>query len=98
MQRLLAALATLGSIVIGRLAQGDVCASTNSGLSAVTAIERLAGNDSVDLCIGTRPSDRALRREHDLIRVQEEHVPVRMFWKASSTLLASKAEVSMKDK
>lgn len=25
-------------------------------------------------------------------------VPVRMFWKASSTLLASKADVSMKDR
>jgi len=27
-----------------------------------------------------------------------EHIPVRIFWKASSTLLASRAEVSMKER
>lgn len=29
---------------------------------------------------------------------KDEDVPVRMFWNASSTLLASRAEVSMKER
>lgn len=31
-------------------------------------------------------------------REQRGHVPVKMFWNASSTLLASRADVSMKDR
>lgn len=54
LQHLLAALAGLGSLVIGRLAQRDVCASTNGGLGTVAIVEGLARYNPVDLCIGAQ--------------------------------------------
>jgi hypothetical protein len=46
----LAALAALRGIVVSSLAEGDVGAGTNLGLGAITTVERLAGDDPVDLC------------------------------------------------
>ena len=48
----LAAPALLGSLIICRLAEGDVGAGTNLGLGAVAAVEGLAGDDSVDFYAG----------------------------------------------
>lgn len=54
------------------------------------AFEGLAGYDAVDLYYrGSVTSSR---------NVGEVLVPVRMFWNASSTLLASRADVSMKER
>lgn len=44
----LAALAGLGCLIISGLAQRDVCAGTDGSLGAFSAIEVLAGDDSVD--------------------------------------------------
>lgn len=46
----LTTLSALCGIVVGRLAERDVGARTYGGLSAVAAVERLAGHDSVDFC------------------------------------------------
>jgi hypothetical protein len=51
-------------------------------------------NNSVFL--SNAPATRA--RCHVSCIYGELNVPVRMFWKASSTLLASKADVSMKER
>jgi len=89
----LTALAALGRLVVGRLAQGDVGTGADGRLGAVAAVERLAGYDSVDLWSGPNVS-------HPLFFAYASgaNVPVRIFWNASSTLLASRADVSMKDR
>ena len=86
----LAALAGLG-VAIGWLGQGDTDrgAAARTALLALTLIESLAGNDAVDFCSTC---------EMESGQSSMESVPVRMFWKASSTLLASRAEVSMKER
>ena len=86
----LAALARL-CVAVGRLRQWDTDRSTATGtaLLALALIESLAGNDAVDFCS---------TREKESWQSSMEVVPVRMFWKASSTLLASRAEVSMNER
>lgn len=44
----LAALATLGGVVVRGLAQRDVCSGADRGLGTVTSIKGLAGNDAVN--------------------------------------------------
>jgi len=86
----LAALARL-CVAVGRLGQGNTDRGTATGtaLLAPALIESLAGNDAVDFW-----SMCEMRSLYWNIKC----IPVRMFWKASSTLLASKAEVSMKER
>ena len=86
----LAALAGFG-VAVGWLGQGDTDRGTTTGaaLLALALIESLAGNDAVDFCS---------TREKESWQSSMEVVPVRMFWKASSTLLASRAEVSMNER
>lgn len=57
--------------------------------SDLSHIEGLAGNDSVDFCtaVSTTLSCKRL-----------QHLPVRIFWNANSTFVASSAEVSMKER
>ena len=86
----LAALARL-CVAVGRLGQGNTDRGTATGtaLLALALIKSLAGHNAVDFC-STCEMKPWLQ--------SKESVPVRMFWKASSTLLASKAEVSMKER
>lgn len=86
----LAALAGLG-VAVGWLGQGDTDrgTATRTALLALALIECLAGNDAVDFC-----DTREMESGEPSVKL----VPVRMFWKASSTLLASRAEVSMKER
>jgi len=42
-------------------------------------------------------SRRGRRRQHNTVRVDRSSAPVRMFWKASSTFVASRALVSMNE-
>jgi hypothetical protein len=86
----LAALAGL-RVAVGRLGQGDTDRGTATGtaLLALALIESLAGNNAVDFCSTC---------EIESWQLSTRYVPVRMFWKASSTLLASRAEVSMKER
>lgn len=86
----LAALARL-CVTVGGLGQGDADRGTTSGaaLLAFALIESLAGNNAVDFWNMRKTKSR--QRSIDCI-------PVRMFWKASSTLLASRAEVSMNER
>lgn len=91
--RCLTALAALGSLVIGRFAERNVGAGADRSLGTIAAVESLGGDDAVDLCAIVSTQSTFLKL--DKISVA---LPVKMFWKASSTLLASKAEVSMKER
>ena len=57
-------------------------------LCCISTVQCLAGDDAVDFC----------RKSAVFHQADGGDSPVRMFWKASSTLLASRAEVSMKDR
>lgn len=52
-------------------------------------LERFAGDDSVDLCRGVSGCSGARLGGG---------IPVRMFWNASSTFVASSADVSINDR
>ena len=43
-------LSALGSLVIGRFAEGNVGAGANRSLGTIATVESLGGNDAVDLC------------------------------------------------
>jgi hypothetical protein len=57
-------------------------------LCCISTVQCLAGDDAVDFW----------RKSAVFRQADGGDSPVRMFWKASSTLLASRAEVSMKDR
>src|SRR5271155_39077 len=57
-------------------------------LRCISTVQSLAGDDAIDFC----------RKSAVFRQADGGDLPVRMFWKASSTLLASRAEVSMKDR
>lgn len=86
----LTAFPALRSIVVsGSLAQ------RNAGIDrslCIAAVESLAGDNAIDLCrnIGSAAND--------VNAPDVSNIPVRIFWNASSTLLASRAEVSMNDR
>ena len=83
--RLAAALLRLGVL---RLADLHHLTTLTERVLAAVALGDLAGHDTVDLC-------SPLVLEHGRVTRNE---PVRMFWKASSTLLASRADASMKER
>lgn len=89
MVSLTASLLGLGGIRL--LNPHHVATVAQDGLARVTALQSLAGDDTVDLC-------KEGQRQEAGAWVRGESVPVRMFWKASSTLLASRADVSMKER
>ena len=72
------------------LCQLDGFSVANGILSRIPAVQRFARYDPVDLC-----SFRQLELYNDGGLYV---IPVKMFWKASSTLLASRAEVSINDR
>ena len=78
---------------IGRVGDVQHFTLTNRVLASVTLVESFAGYDTVDLC-----SRRAVRVQASALGKGLNDVPVRMFWNANSTLLASRAEVSMKER
>lgn len=92
----LATFAALVCALICCLAKGNVRTSTDVGLCRVAVVEGFLGDDSVDFWqaeLVTACQPRLQPEEKQL-----EYLPVRMFWKASSTLLASSAEVSIKER
>lgn len=88
--RLTASSLVLG--VLGLLNIDDLTTLPDRG-SAGFAFERLAGHDAVDFYKEKNSGQRA-----SFGMSVTGAIPVRMFWKASSTLLASSAEVSMKER
>lgn len=88
----LAALAALVVRVLG-LAHLDDATLADGVLGGVVVVEDLAGDDVVDFF-----GWQGLARDVEMERMRRGWLPVRMFWNASSTLLASRAEVSIKDR
>jgi hypothetical protein len=83
--------ASLLCFCVGRFADlEDFAFAAEHILAAFALVEGLARYDAVDLC--------KLIRGVFHMRGRYVNAPVRMFWKASSTLLASKADVSMKER
>jgi hypothetical protein len=71
-------------------------AQRNAGIDrslCIAAVESLAGDNAIDLC--RYPGWSAT---NDVNAPHVSNIPVRIFWNASSTLLASRAEVSMNDR
>lgn len=68
----------------------DLAALAERILSGFAVVEGLARDNAINLwrlISGRNPGSRTV-----------ENKPVRIFWKASSTLLASRADVSMKER
>jgi hypothetical protein len=86
----LAATTLLCTVVCGFGDLEDLALARWHGTASFTLVEGFAGDNAVDLCV--------YRLGQLLNSKPNQIIPVRMFWKASSTLLASRAEVSMKDK
>jgi hypothetical protein len=84
--KLAAALLLLG-VLRGEVDDGTAVADLVR--ATLPGVEGLAGNDAVDFWRGENWKATIGRTGH---------LPVRMFWKASSTLLASRAEVSMNER
>lgn len=82
-------LATFGSTFISGLAQRDVGSGSNIRLCWVTVIESFLGYDAINFC-------RCVSGLADSTEFTAP--PVRIFWNANSTLLASRADVSMKER
>jgi hypothetical protein len=82
---------TLAALCVGALGwiKVNLRARRDRVLRCISTVQCFAGDDAVDFC-----------RKSAVFRKAGwwGDSPVRMFWKASSTLLASRAEVSMKDR
>ena len=75
-------------VSVARRANVDLCAGVDAWLWTFVVIESFARHNSVDFCKESAGSSQ----------FPVPYLPVKMFWKASSTLLASRAEVSMKER
>lgn len=82
--------ATLLLLALVGLANVQALAAADRVL-CVTVVQCLLGDDAVDFC----PSVSLL---FGLCACQRDFLPVKMFWNASSTLLASRAEVSINER
>ena len=88
----LTALSGLGVGVLG-FADLQCLAGPDRVWRRVAGVEHLTRDDPVDLCVAVSNPETSQDS-----RLSSRVLPARMFWKASSTLLASSAEVSMNER
>lgn len=97
-ERLAALAALLGAAVVGCWCDED-CLPARRFDDVARRLERLGRHDPVDVCrVSMGGGGSSAGRSRAGLKSAERNAPVRMVWKADSTLDASKAEVSMNDR